>query len=352
MRTTHQHDTLHRIECWTGEYFRPAALREVGVYILIKHYPMDSICATLKFNVDNLEEIQKRNDTRDQEICRDIQQGAVMREESYPIKENTTIIEEPAEDEETTDAMTFFEMDRLRGDAQTATAPTATATPVRTANVLTAQTATATPLRTANILTANIPTATTATASALAAEAAFPQNIPREKEPSEIPTGDALNNPYCRIVHINGIHHLAVVSCMCNGEHQLPIDLVHSGFIPSTFIKIRTVFTTKVLDMFRWSNLELKASAYQYFQLLQRLTEKAAVPSPNLYNDLRKVSRAWRWMKKLKWAGYAYKDADPMQPAAGEMAVFCPACPQPNINLPSDWKYDINRYAQIKLIYI
>jgi hypothetical protein len=48
-------------------------------------------------------------------------------------------------------------------------------------------------------------------------------------------------------------------------------------------------------------------------------------------------------MKKLKWAGFGHKTADPMAPAAGELSIFCPACPQPNINLPDDWKTDKNR---------
>lgn len=158
-----------------------------------------------------------------------------------------------------------------------------------------------------------------------------------------IPLGDALNNRFLSIVHHNGIHHLAVITCTCQGEDGAAIDLIFSGFIPTTFHHICTVFTTKVLDMFRFSNLELKASAYQYFHLLCRLSSKAGVPSPDLYHDLRKVSRAWHWMKKLKWAGYGHKMTDAITPAAGSMAVFCPACPQPDINLPADWKYDPNR---------
>ena len=49
-------------------------------------------------------------------------------------------------------------------------------------------------------------------------------------------------------------------------------------------------------------------------------------------------------MKKLKWAGYGHTSADPMNPAAGELTIFCPACPQSGINFPTDWKDDPNRY--------
>jgi hypothetical protein len=42
------------------------------------------------------------------------------------------------------------------------------------------------------------------------------------------PKADALNNTYVRIVHTNGIHHLAMVTCLCCGEHNVPLDLVAS----------------------------------------------------------------------------------------------------------------------------
>ena len=37
-----------------------------------------------------------------------------------------------------------------------------------------------------------------------------------------LPTAYALNNSYIRVVHTNGIHHLAMVTCQCQGEHQFP----------------------------------------------------------------------------------------------------------------------------------
>lgn len=36
-------------------------------------------------------------------------------------------------------------------------------------------------------------------------------------------------------------------------------------------------------------------------------------------------------------------------PSDGSMALFCPACPQPGINLPEDWK---DRYTEYVLISI
>jgi len=63
----------------------------------------------------------------------------------------------------------------------------------------------------------------------------------------------------------------------------------------------------------------------------------------NFYQALRRLSRTWRWMKKLKWAGFGHKQADAMTPAPGELSVFCPACPQPGINLAENWQSDPRR---------
>jgi hypothetical protein len=160
----------------------------------------------------------------------------------------------------------------------------------------------------------------------------------------DIPRTDALNNQYVRVVHVNGIHHLALVTCECHGQGILPLDLMACRLVPTTFNRVRTLFTTLVLDHFRLSNLEIKASAYQYFQLLRRMTRPTAPTQvPNLYHELRRLSRAWRWMKKQKWAGLGSDHSDPVLPKPGELGNFCAACPQSGINMPSDWKDDPNQ---------
>jgi hypothetical protein len=154
---------------------------------------------------------------------------------------------------------------------------------------------------------------------------------------------DALNNSYIRVVHMNGIHHLAMVTCHCQGEHRIPLDLVASHLLPTSFTKIRTLFTVQVLDYFQLCNLELKASAYQFYQLIRRVTSPMRPAEVvNLYHELRRMSCLWRWMKRLKWAGYGHNQKDPLSPEPGSLAPFCLACPQVGINIPENWKDDVN----------
>ncbi len=148
-----------------------------------------------------------------------------------------------------------------------------------------------------------------------------------------IPKSDDLHNSYVRIVHPNGIHHIALITCACRPGDNVPLDLLAMRLVPASFDRIRTLFSAEVLDYFRLSNLEMKASAYQFYQLLRRITMPMAPGDVvNLYNEFRRMSRIWRWMKKLKWAGFGHhkRETDDIQP--GELALYCPACPQSDIN--------------------
>jgi hypothetical protein len=343
MRKLHQHDPLHRIECWTGKYFRAAAMWEVGGYILIRHRGDIGLCETLKFQQDVVDGIQERQDILDQDTCRALE-AATAAATHAATHAATAAAAEPNNDndpcgiqntnqyllDKKTDDLILMEMDRLHAQRQKDDEDISVEDMLREDDEDDEkECADESFTEFEDYLKSNTNGTATTTASAI---------------PGVQPEKDAFNNHYIRIAHTNGIHHLAVITCTCRGVDNLPSDLMYSRLVPTSFIRIRTLFTTMALDTFRLANLEMKASAYQYFQLIHRLTSKTAANVPNLYHDLRKLSRAWRWMKKLKWAGYGQKTADPMKPAAGELNLFCPACPQPNVNLPADWKTDPNRY--------
>jgi hypothetical protein len=103
------------------------------------------------------------------------------------------------------------------------------------------------------------------------ADITLPQYLPEriDGDAQEMPHRDAFNNAYIRVVHTNGLHHLAMVSCRCRGTDLLPRDLIVSRLLPTSFQNIRTLFSAQVLDYFRLCNLEMKASAYQFYHLLR-----------------------------------------------------------------------------------
>jgi hypothetical protein len=48
--------------------------------------------------------------------------------------------------------------------------------------------------------------------------------------------------------------------------------------------------------------------------------------------------REWRHLKMLKRAARGHDPAGAAATKEGELAVLCPACPQPGMNLPEGWQ--------------
>jgi hypothetical protein len=202
---------------------------------------------------------------------------------------------------------------------------------------------------------------------------------PGEMHPAMLPhplAYDIDRNPFVAIVDVSGIHHLPVVRCACTTtEVRDDIAFLEIGLFPTSFEQIQTLFTIDVLKDYRLSNLECKTSAYQYYQKLRRLTCPAFPRAVlNRYWELRQLSREYRNLKLWKMHSRAHDEPEgpillvPVAPITmdsgpvggehpvteaidkvprGKLASFCPACPQPGINLPPDWEDDPERYCAL-----
>lgn len=51
-----------------------------------------------------------------------------------------------------------------------------------------------------------------------------------------------------------------------------------------------------------------------------------------------RVVREFRYLRMLKRAGRGHDPDGPQNTQPGGLTVICPACPQPDINLPDDWE--------------
>ncbi len=151
-----------------------------------------------------------------------------------------------------------------------------------------------------------------------------------------VPRDDANGNPFLFIIDCSQAFHLPVVSCGC-GHADMKSQYLDLEMFPASYENIQTVFTFRCLDDFRVSNLECKTSAYQYFQKIRRLTNPAFPQAvPNRYMELLQLSRQWRNLKLRKWFQFAHRPG--AVPQEGEMALFCAACPQVDLNIPEDWE--------------
>lgn len=245
LRHSHLDSPFHKVEWWTGTYFHAAELWEVGCYILVQHQHGLPLCNILKGQQQILEECQHPKDLQEQtQLCQ-------LPGNSHPndMPNNYQVASDwPMEDsnfngtthsDDNGDDTFLVYLDKLlAGDQQD------TETNLEPND---------------NVLMTDADTEVTISPYLQVLESDTPGPQPR---------ADIFLNAYVLVVHTNGIHNLALVSCQCQGDNQLPLDLVVSRLWPTSFQKIWTLFTDQLLWYFCLANLELKASAYQFYHLL------------------------------------------------------------------------------------
>ncbi|KAG1841512.1 hypothetical protein F4604DRAFT_1690349 [Suillus subluteus] len=118
-----------------------------------------------------------------------------------------------------------------------------------------------------------------------------------------------VNDPWMTtVVDTSGVHSLMIRFCRCTSALGPDMQLFEISLFPASFTSLKTAFTFAVLDDFLLDNLECGMLAM------------------NSYSKLRQ----WRQLKQLKWHGFGHEK---QKPKAGELALFCPACPQPGVNV-------------------
>lgn len=229
MRTTHLHIPLHRIEYWVGTHFRAATLREVGCYLMVGHRDGVSHCESLRANAAALDLLEQRyddlaalNDTEDPLLGgSETESDDDMSPEVYVTNPSESqFIDEILEEDEEVDDEDKWEFPTLQ------------------------------PLHRGG-------------PGAKDSNAPSTEPFTSTKTSSQIPRQNDLRHNIVRIVHHNGIHHLALLTCACRGLENVCLDLMYRRLVVTSFVNHRTLFTADVLDYFRLVNLELKVCRLQ-----------------------------------------------------------------------------------------
>ncbi|KIJ58337.1 hypothetical protein HYDPIDRAFT_102895, partial [Hydnomerulius pinastri MD-312] len=167
------------------------------------------------------------------------------------------------------------------------------------------------------------------------------EGLPDTEDPFHVPILNTLPVPrlsQLTIVHATGIFVHKISWCQCsNASERKHLQLLRACLFPASVTRPETAFTFEVLEHHRIDNLECKMTAMSFFAKLRRLTDSGNPDSiPDRYRELLRISRLWRYLTNLKRSGMGHDQERPPQP--GDLALFCPACPQPSINLPEDWQ--------------
>ncbi|KAJ7092132.1 hypothetical protein C8R43DRAFT_908197, partial [Mycena crocata] len=139
------------------------------------------------------------------------------------------------------------------------------------------------------------------------------------------------------IIDVLGIHVVKLSFCGCDSTVEHRQQLMRACLWPATSKNPQTAATFNVIRLFEMQNCLGKISAYDFVRSLEMLTN-----NDGLQTDRRKAFRAivrqYRMMEMFKRAGRGHADSGVAGTQQGELATLCRGCPQPDWNLPEDWR--------------
>ncbi|KAK0471641.1 hypothetical protein IW261DRAFT_1344265 [Armillaria novae-zelandiae] len=142
------------------------------------------------------------------------------------------------------------------------------------------------------------------------------------------------------VIDVDGIHTVQISFCECtrNVEVARYRQLLRSRLWPATTIFPQTAATFRVLNLFQVLSFMSKVSAYEFYHTLARLSDNTGLhPPPDRYDAFLRIMREWRHLRALKRFGRGHEPGRIEGTQPGELALRCPACPHPHVNLPDGW---------------
>ncbi|KAK0463310.1 hypothetical protein IW261DRAFT_1554191 [Armillaria novae-zelandiae] len=142
------------------------------------------------------------------------------------------------------------------------------------------------------------------------------------------------------VIDVDGIHTVQISFCECtrNVEVARYRQLLRSRLWPATTIFPQTAVTFRVLNLFQVLSFMSKVSAYEFYHTLARLSDNTGLhPPPDRYDAFLRIMREWRHLRVLKRFGRGHEPGRIEGTQPGELALRCPACPHPHVNLPDGW---------------
>ncbi|CAA7262273.1 unnamed protein product [Cyclocybe aegerita] len=154
---------------------------------------------------------------------------------------------------------------------------------------------------------------------------------------------------FFHLIDVNSVHHTKIQFCGCPGALERPFQLLKHRLFPATLRQPKTAFTFRTLKTFHILHLELKVAAYDFIRSLRRLTDNMfAHKIPDPYPQFRLVVRVWRLLTATKRLGQVH-GIDMLLPnrPAGNLSVYCPACPEPEVNMEPNWQKTLIEYRHL-----
>ncbi|KAF7317461.1 CxC2 domain-containing protein [Mycena chlorophos] len=155
------------------------------------------------------------------------------------------------------------------------------------------------------------------------------------------------------VIHVNGIHHVAVDFCGCHLRRDAyHVQMLRRRWFPATMAQPRTAATFVALETLHALSLNGHLTTHKYYSALESLTDGSGVKPPYRYRELLRMNRQHRHLLLLKRAGRGHEPGGVDGTGIGELTVRCPACPRPGINLPNGWQNVSPQDQGLYIMYI
>ncbi|KAG1851559.1 hypothetical protein C8R48DRAFT_750003 [Suillus tomentosus] len=141
------------------------------------------------------------------------------------------------------------------------------------------------------------------------------------------------------VIDVNGIHEIGLDFCECETAQIRYKQLLRAQWYPATTTDPQTAATFGVLRLYHLLSFESKVSAYEFYHSFARCSDNTGLMAiRDRYAPFMRMVHEWRHLRQLQRAGRGHDPSGVIATQAGELAVICPACPQPGRNLPEGWE--------------
>jgi hypothetical protein len=115
-------------------------------------------------------------------------------------------------------------------------------------------------------------------------------------------------------------------------------QLLREGWYPASQDRPQTCMTLVALEQFHTATCQAKTTMYDYYQTLVKLTSNDGTKPPDRYQVFIRICREYRHLMMLKRGGRGHDPGGARATQSGDLAIRCPACPRPGVNLPDGWE--------------
>jgi hypothetical protein len=144
------------------------------------------------------------------------------------------------------------------------------------------------------------------------------------------------------VVDLGYIHVVAADFCGCEQRAKIGhprTQLLCRRWYPATHDIPNTAATFRCLDFFLLQTLQATTTMYDFYGALEKATDAMGVSKPpKRYIEFLRIARQYRHLLMLKRGGRGHAPSGVDGTKPGELAIQCPACPRPGVNLPDDWE--------------